>query len=39
VSGRVAFDGIRYVGRLWFADESWDDRGRPDRGASAAARD
>ncbi|MBX9928619.1 MAG: hypothetical protein K2X99_06860 [Gemmatimonadaceae bacterium] len=33
VSVRVAFDGIEYVGRLWFADESWDDLGVPDRGA------
>jgi hypothetical protein len=33
VSCRVAFDGIEYVGRLWFADASWDDLGLPDRGA------
>jgi hypothetical protein len=33
VSCRVAFDGIEYVGRLWFADASWDDMGLPDRGA------
>jgi hypothetical protein len=33
VSCRVAFDGIEYVGRLWFADEAWDDGGLPDRGA------
>lgn len=33
VTCRVAFDGIEYVGRLWFADESWDDGGLPDRGA------
>lgn len=33
VSCRIAFDGIEYVGRLWFADESWDDGGLPDRGA------
>ena len=33
VSCRVAFDGIEYVGRLWFADETWDDGGLPDRGA------
>lgn len=33
VSCRIAFDGIEYVGRLWFADESWDDVGLPDRGA------
>ena len=33
VSVRVLFDGIEYVGRLWFADEAWDDLGLPDRGA------
>jgi hypothetical protein len=33
VTCRVAFDGIEYVGRLWFADESYDDVGLPDRGA------
>lgn len=33
VSVRVFYDGIEYVGRLWFADESWDDLGLPDRGA------
>ena len=33
VSCRIAFDGIEYVGRLWFADETWDDGGLPDRGA------
>ena len=33
VSCRVAFDGIEYVGRLWFADDAWDDGGLPDRGA------
>ena len=33
VSVRIQFDGIEYVGRLWFADESWDDLGIPDRGA------
>ena len=33
VSVRVGFDGVEYVGRLWFADESWDDLGIPDRGA------
>lgn len=33
VSCRITFDGIEYVGRLWFADESWDDVGLPDRGA------
>lgn len=33
VSVRVVWDGIEYVGRLWFADEAWDDLGIPDRGA------
>lgn len=33
VSVRVLYDGIEYVGRLWFADETWDDLGLPDRGA------
>ena len=33
VSCRVTFDGIEYVGHLWFADEAWDDGGLPDRGA------
>ncbi len=33
VSVRVVYDGIEYVGRLWFADEAWDDLGLPDRGA------
>ena len=33
VSVRVVFDGVEFVGRLWFADESWDDLGLPDRGA------
>lgn len=33
VSCRVVFDGVEYVGRLWFADDSWDDLGLPDRGA------
>ena len=32
VSLRVAYDGIEYVGRLWFADEEWDEVGMPDRG-------
>ena len=32
VSVRITFDSIEYVGRLWFADESWDDLGLPDRG-------
>lgn len=33
VSVRIVYDGIEYVGRLWFADESWNDLGLPDRGA------
>ena len=33
VTCRVAFDGIEYVGRLWFADEEADDVGLPDRAA------
>ncbi|MDA1081884.1 MAG: hypothetical protein O2973_09460 [Gemmatimonadetes bacterium] len=33
VSCRVVFDGIEFVGRLWFADESWDDLWLPDRAA------
>lgn len=33
VTCRVAFDGIEYVGRLWFAEEGWDQTGVPDRGA------
>lgn len=32
VSVRILYDGIEYVGRLWFADEAWDDLGIPDRG-------
>ena len=30
---RVAFDGIEYVGRLWFADEESGDGALPDRAA------
>src|SRR5476649_1859220 len=33
VTCRVSFDGIEYVGRLWFAEEDWDDAGSPDRAA------
>ena len=34
VSCRVAFDGIEYVGRLWFSEEECDDEeGLPDRAA------
>ena len=32
VSVRIGFDGIEFIGRLWFADETWDDLGTPDRG-------
>ena len=32
VTVHTAFDGIEYVGRLWFSDEAWDDAGIPDRG-------
>src|SRR5262245_11138863 len=32
VSCRIAFDGIEYVGRLWFASEALEDSGLPDRG-------
>lgn len=33
VTCRIAFDGIEYVGRLWFAEEDWEDNGLPDRAA------
>jgi hypothetical protein len=33
VSCHIAYDGIEFVGRLWFTDEAWDDVGTPDRGA------
>ena len=33
VTCRIAFDGIEYVGRLWFAEEDADDVGLPDRAA------
>jgi hypothetical protein len=33
VSCRVAFDGIEYVGRLWFSESNLGDSGIPDRGA------
>jgi len=33
VTCRVAFDGIEFVGRLWFAEEGWDSPGLPDRAA------
>lgn len=31
VSVRIIFDGIEYVGRLWFMEASWEDAGAPDR--------
>lgn len=33
ISCRVTYDGIEYVGRLWFSEEEWNDDGFPDRGA------
>ena len=33
VSVRIIYDGIEHVGRLWFAEESWEDDGLPDRAA------
>jgi len=33
VTCRIAFDGIEYVGRLWFVDDDADDVGLPDRAA------
>ena len=34
VSLHTVYDGVEYVGRLWFSDESWDqEAGFPDRGA------
>lgn len=32
VSLGITFDGIEHVGRLWFAEEEWEDAGIPDRG-------
>ena len=32
VSVHTSYDVVEYVGRLWFADEAWDDAGIPDRG-------
>lgn len=31
VTCRIGFDGIEYVGRLWFAEAGTDDNGLPDR--------
>lgn len=33
VTVRIMYDGIEYVGRLWFSEEGWDDDGLTDRGA------
>jgi hypothetical protein len=33
VTCRVSYDGIEYVGRLWFAEEGFEENGLPDRGA------
>lgn len=33
VSVRISYDGIEYVGRLWYTEEGWEDAGIPDRGA------
>ena len=33
VTVRIIYDGIEYVGRIWFSEEGWDDDGLPDRGA------
>jgi hypothetical protein len=38
VSVRIIFDGVEYVGRLWFMEEAWEDSGAPDR-ASLPGRD
>ncbi len=32
VSVLISYDGIEYVGRLWYAEEDWEDAGIPDRG-------
>lgn len=33
VTVRIMYDGIEYVGRLWFSEDGWDDDGLADRGA------
>ena len=33
VALRLAYDGVEYIGRLWFSDPSSDQRGFPDHGA------
>lgn len=32
VSVRLSYDGTEHTGRLWFAEDGWDDAGVPDRG-------
>lgn len=32
VTLHIAHDGVEYVGRLWFADVTWEQAGIPDRG-------
>ena len=32
VTLRIAFDGVEYIGRIWFMGETWEDAGIPDRG-------
>jgi hypothetical protein len=32
VSVLISYDGVEYLGRLWFTDEAWADDGIPDRG-------
>lgn len=32
VGVRIVYDGVEYIGRLWFHEEEWDDGGLPDRG-------
>jgi hypothetical protein len=36
VACQIAFDGIEFVGHLWFRDEAWDDDGVRDHGALPA---
>ncbi|MDQ6886691.1 MAG: hypothetical protein M3068_05290 [Gemmatimonadota bacterium] len=32
VSVLISYDGVEYAGRLWFAEDDWEDSGIPDRG-------
>lgn len=32
VTVHLSYDGTEHTGRLWFAEDSWDDDGVPDRG-------